>query len=154
MKFYLAFRDIPSGDKGRLEGAVCSFLLTTWLVGVYSIGLGRFPGGGGHHLVSRAVWLLERRGAQQRDGQSVQNAWRNTFHRNVISFSIQEDCSPSGNCIRPVLWSFRNSVYTCISRCSFWMIVVSLLFYRGAACAVWQCCPRVLWRRSHMSVTS
>ena len=39
------------------------------------------------HLVSRAVWILERRGAQWRYGQSVQSAWRNPFHRDSISIS-------------------------------------------------------------------
>ena len=45
MKTYLAFQGVSSGDKGGLEGAVCSFLLATWLIGACFVALGRFTGG-------------------------------------------------------------------------------------------------------------
>ena len=45
MKTYLACQGVTSGDKGGLEGAVCSFLLATWLIGACFVALGRFTGG-------------------------------------------------------------------------------------------------------------
>ena len=79
------------------------------------------------------------------------------IHSTEIAFpsrSVQGDCSPSGNYIRPLLRSFRNILYICIPRCSFQLIMVSRLCYCGAACVARQWCPHVLWRRSRVSVTS
>ena len=44
-KLILAFQGVSSGDKAGLEGAVCSFLLATWLIGACFVALGRFTGG-------------------------------------------------------------------------------------------------------------
>ena len=59
----LASQGVSSLDKGGVEGAVCSFFtgdLTRWCVLLLSVDLL----GARDHLTSRAVWILDRRGAQ------------------------------------------------------------------------------------------
>ena len=59
----LAFQRLSSWDKGGVKGAVCSFFtgdLTRWRVLLLTVDLL----GARDHLTSRAVWMLDRRGAQ------------------------------------------------------------------------------------------
>ena len=136
MKTYLAFQCVSSGDKGGLEGAVCSFLLATWLIGACFVALGSFTGG-----CQRSP--SESCGVEYWSVGVLSSAMDRTFkalyeiHSTEMAFpsrSLQGDCSPCGNYIRALLRSFRNILYICIPRCSSKMIVVSRLCYRGAAC--------------------
>ena len=106
--------------RGGLEGAVCSLLLATWLTGACFVALGSFTGGCqrspsescgvniGASGCSAALWTVFKA--------------LDEIHSTEIacpSRSVQGDCSPSGNYIRPLLRSFRKTLYICIPRCSF-----------------------------------